>query len=65
MIELPNCPAVYVEYSDGENPLVKFIMLDEQGNEILALSLDSALSITEATQEFMEWVEGLSRESIH
>ena len=65
MIELPDLAAVYVEYYDSENPHVRFIMLDEQGEEILALSLDSALSITEATQAYMEWEERLSKESIH
>lgn len=65
MIELPDCPAVCVEYSDSENPLVRFIILDEQGLEIAALSLDCAQSITEATLAFMEWEGKLSRGSIH
>ncbi len=65
MIELPDSAAVYVEYSDGENPHVKFTILDELGNEIVALSLDSALSITEATLAYMEWAEKPSRGNIH
>ena len=67
MIELPDLGAVYVEVSDMTQPMsdAKFIILDEQGEEIAALSLDFALSITEATQEFMEWVEGLGSRSLH
>lgn len=67
MIELPDLGAVYVEVSDMTQPMsdAKFIILDEQGKEIAALSLDFALNITEATQEFMEWVEGLGKRSLH
>ena len=65
MIELPDFPAVCVEYSDSGNPPVKFIILGEQGEEIAVLSLDFALSITEVTQEFMEWVEGLGKRNLH
>lgn len=65
MEELLDCHAVCVEYSDLENPHVRFIILDELGNEIAALSLDCAQSITEATLAFMEWEEKLSKGSIH
>ena len=67
MEKLPDLGAVYVEVSDMTQPMsdAKFIILDEQGDEIAALSLDFALSITEATQEFMEWVEGLGKRSLH
>ncbi len=67
MGKLPGWGAVYVEVSDMTQPMLdaSFIILDEQGNELLRLSLDSALSITEATQAFMEWEEKLSKESIH
>jgi hypothetical protein len=44
---------------------VSFIILDEQGEELMRLSLDSALSITEATQEFMEWVDELGKRNLH
>ena len=65
MVELLTLAAVYVEISDSKEHPVKFIILGEQGEEIAALSLDSALSITEVTQAFMEWAEGLSKENIH
>ena len=65
MVELLTLAAVYVEFSPSEKQDVKFIILGEQGEEIAHLSLDFALSITEATQEFMEWVESLSSGSIH
>jgi hypothetical protein len=67
MIELPDLGAVYVEVLDMTQPMLdaNFIILGEQGEEILRLSLDSALSITEVTQAFMEWAEGLSKENIH
>ena len=67
MGKLPGWGAVYVEVLDMTQPMLdaSFIILDEQGNELLRLSLDSALNITEATQAFMEWADGLSKENIH
>jgi hypothetical protein len=65
MTKLPDYPAVYVEFSDSENPHVNFIILDEQGKEITHLSLDSALSITEATLAYMEWEERRLKKNMH
>jgi hypothetical protein len=57
MTKLPDLGAVYVDISNMEKPLAKFIILDEQGSEIQHLSLDYAESITEEIQEFMGLVE--------
>jgi hypothetical protein len=65
MVELLTLAAVYVEISDSKEHPVKFIILGEQGEEIAALSLDSALSITEVTQAFMEWEGKPLSASIH
>jgi hypothetical protein len=67
MEKLPDLGAVYVELSDMTQPMldVSFIILDEQGEEVMRLSLDCALSITEATQEYMEWVENLGKRNMH
>ena len=67
MIELPDLGAVYVEVLDLTQPMsdVKFIILGEQGEEIAALSLDFAQSITEATLEYMEWAESLGKRNLH
>lgn len=65
MTELPDLGAVSVEISDTLTPHVKFTILDEQGNEIVHLSLDCALSITEATLAYMEWEEKLGKENFH
>ena len=65
MEKLLDLGAVYVECSTMDTQNVRFIILDEQGEEILALSLDYALSITEATLAFMEWEEKLSKRNMH
>lgn len=49
--------AVYVDISNSERPLVKSIILDEQGNEIHHQLSDFAQSITEEIQGFMALVE--------
>ena len=64
MTKLLDLGAVYVDISDGENPLVKYIILDEQGKEIQLQSLDSALNTIEEIQEFMEWEERLLKENM-
>lgn len=64
MTKLQDLGAVYVDISDGENPLVRYIILDEQGKEIQLLSLDSALNTIEEIQEFMEWEERLLKENM-
>jgi hypothetical protein len=56
MTKLPDLGAVYVDISDMEKPLAKFIILDEQGKEIQHLLLDSAHSII-GLREFMDLVE--------
>ena len=65
MEKLLELGAVYVEYSATEKPHVRFIILDEQGEEIAHLSLDSAQSITEATLAYMEWEGVRSKGNIH
>ena len=57
MTKLPDLGAVYVDISDMEKPLAKFIISDEQCQENQHLSLDYAESITEEIQEFMGLVE--------
>jgi hypothetical protein len=57
MTKLPDSLAVYVDISDTERPLVKSIILDEQGNEIQHQLSDFAQSITEGIQEYMGLVE--------
>jgi hypothetical protein len=64
MTKLLGLGAVYAEFSNSENRLVKFTILDEQGSETQHLSLDSAQSITEAIQEFMAWEERLLKENM-
>ena len=64
MEKLPDLGAVYVDISNSEKVLVKYIMLDEQGNEIQHPSLDSALNTIEEIQEFMEWEEKLLKENM-
>jgi hypothetical protein len=56
MTKLPDLGAVYVDISDMERPLVRSIILDEQGKEIQHLLLDSAHS-TIGLREFMDLVE--------
>jgi len=57
MTKLPDLGAVYVDISDMEKPLAKFIISEEQCQENQLLSLDYAESITEEIQEFMVLVE--------
>jgi hypothetical protein len=56
MTKLPDLGAYYVDISDLEKPLVKSIILDEQGKETQHLSLDSAHSTIDL-REFMDLVE--------
>ena len=56
MTKLPDLGAYYVDISNLEKPLVKSIILDEQGKEIQHLSSDSAHSTTDL-REFMDLVE--------
>lgn len=64
MTKLQDLGAVYVDISDGENPLVRYIILDEQGKEIHLPSLDSALSTIEEIQGCMAWEEKHLKENI-
>jgi hypothetical protein len=64
MTKLQDLGAVYVDISNMERHLAKFTILDEQGSETQHLSLDSAQSITEAIQGFMEWEERLLKRSM-
>jgi hypothetical protein len=64
MTKLPDLGAVYVDISNMEKPLAKFIILDEQCQENQHLSLDYAESITEEIQEFMGLVEKHLKESM-
>ena len=67
MQKLLDLAAVYVEVLEKTPTMsdVRFIILDEQGEEIAHLSLDSAQSITEATLAYMEWEDVRSRGNIH
>lgn len=56
MTKLPDLGAYYVDISDLEKPLVKSIILDEQGKEMQHLSLDSVHSTIDL-REFMGLVE--------
>jgi hypothetical protein len=64
MTKLPDLGAVYVDISNMEKPLAKFIISDEQCQENQHLSLDYAESITEEIQEFMGLVEKHLKESM-
>jgi hypothetical protein len=64
MTKLPDLGAVYAEFSSSENRLVKFTILDEQGNEIQHQLSDFAESITEEIQGFMDLVEKHLSESM-
>lgn len=57
MTKLPDLGAYYVDISNLEKPLVKSIILDEQGKETQHLLLDSAQNTIEEIQEFMDLVE--------
>jgi hypothetical protein len=57
MTKLPDLGAVYVDISDMEKPLAKFIILDEQGKEIPHQSSDYVQSTIGEMQEFMDLVE--------
>jgi hypothetical protein len=64
MTKLPDLGAVYVDISNMEKPLAKFIISDEQCQENQHLSLDYAESITEEIQEFMDLAGRLLKESM-
>jgi hypothetical protein len=64
MTKLPDLGAVYVDISNMEKPLVKFIISDEQCQENQHQLSDCAESITEEIQEFMEWEERLLKENM-
>ena len=64
MTKLLDLGAVYVDISDGEKPLVKFIMSAEQCLENQRLSLGYAKNTIEEIQEFMEWEERLLKENM-
>jgi hypothetical protein len=57
MTKLLDYAAYYVDISNLEKPLVKSIILDEQGNEIQHQLSDYAQNTTEEIQEFMDLVE--------
>ena len=57
MTKLPDLGAVYVDISDMEKPLAKFIISDEQCQESQHRSLDSAQNTIGEMQEFMDLVE--------
>lgn len=57
MEKLLDLGAVYVDISSLEKPLVKSIILDEQGKEIQHQLSDSAQNITGAIAEYMGLVE--------
>lgn len=57
MTKLPDLGAVYVDISDMERPLAKFIISDEQCQESQHQLSDYAQNTTEEIQEFMDLVE--------
>lgn len=64
MTKLQDSPAYYVDISNTERPLVKSIILDEQGNEIQHQLSDFAESIIEEIQEFMGLAEKHLKENM-
>jgi hypothetical protein len=64
MTKLQDSPAYYVDISNTERPLVKSIILDEQGNEIQHQLSDFAENITVEIQEFMDLAERLLKRSM-
>lgn len=63
MTELPDWGAVYVDISNMEKPLAKYIILEGQESEIQHQSSDFAQSITEEMAVFMGWVAKLLKEN--
>jgi len=57
MTKLPDLGAVYVDISNMEKPLAKFIISDEQCQESQRQLSDFAQNTTEGIQEFMDLVE--------
>jgi hypothetical protein len=57
MTKLPDLGAVYVDISNMEKPLAKFIISDEQCQENQHQLSDFAQNTTEGIQEFMGLVE--------
>jgi hypothetical protein len=57
MTKLPDLGAVYVDISDMEKPLAKFIISDEQCQENQLQSSDFVHSTIGEMQEFMDLVE--------
>jgi hypothetical protein len=64
MTKLPDLGAVYVDISDMEKPLAKFIILDEQGKESQHQLSDCAESTTGEIQEFMDLAGRLLKRSM-
>jgi hypothetical protein len=64
MTKLQDSPAYYVDISNTERPLVKSIILDEQGNEIQHQLSDFAENITVEIQEFMDLAGRLLKRSM-
>ena len=64
MTKLPDLGAVYVDISDMEKPLAKFIILDEQCQENQHQLSDCAESTTGEIQEFMDLAGRLLKRSM-
>ena len=64
MTPLQDLDAVYVDISDTEKVLVKYITLDGQEKEITHPSSDYALLTIEETLEYMAWEEKLLKENM-
>jgi hypothetical protein len=64
MTKLPDLGAVYVDISDMEKPLAKFIISDEQCQENQHQLSDFAQNTTEAIQEFMDLAGRLLKRSM-
>jgi hypothetical protein len=64
MTKLPDLGAVYVDISDMEKPLAKFIISDEQCQESQHQLSDFAQNTTEGIQEFMDLAGRLLKRSM-
>ena len=64
MTKLPDLGAVYVDISDMEKPLAKFIISDEQCQESQHQLSDYAQNTTEEIQEFMDLAGRLLKKSM-
>ncbi len=64
MTKLPDLGAVYVDISNMEKPLAKFIILEEQCQESQHLSLDCAENTIGEIQEFMDLAGRLLKRSM-